>query len=77
MEEFLTIAFERGLVSTDEIKEIQKGEGRAMQLTYYINLLERKGPEFLSRVMNCFEEHINHAELAEILQRGIHCMCCT
>ena len=71
MEEFLAIASERGLVSTGEIKEIQKSEGRAMQLTHLINLLEMKGPEFLARVMNCFEEHIGHAKLAELLQRGI------
>lgn len=80
MEEFLAIAFKRGLVSTDEIKEVQKREGRVMQLSYLIDLLERKGPEFLATMMSCFEEHVGHAELEDVLQRGIIillCCCCT
>ena len=75
MERFLPVAFQYRLLSMEEMDKIQKGEGRAMRVAQLVDILERKGPDCVTRVISCFdvtrEELIGHAELADIIQRGM------
>ena len=74
MERFLPVAFQNRLLSMEEMERVQGAKGRAMQVAHLIDLLERKGPHCVTRVISCFEMHreefMGHAELADILQRG-------
>ena len=74
MERFLPVAFQYRLLSMEDMEKVQKHEGRALQVTHLIDLLERKGPDCVSRAISCFEvtreELLGHAELADILHRG-------
>ena len=74
MKLFLPIAYQKRLLRMEEMEKIKKEENRGIQVVYLLDMLERKGPESVRKMMSCFEaekEHMGHAELAKDLKRGI------